>query len=862
MIKTKNQLLSRIKISILTLCFVPSLLIGQSDLYKLQVDHLSADHILKKWSHISGRNFNYRVDDLSTELYSFSLEGAYDDVSQELFSYLGLEHKELNGTTILSISSDVQPQPKSKVITVLDEYGYPLPHAHVGISSIGFLDVTSTDGRVTLSMPVASSDTLEFRYVGYDHSILTMEELLFKDMKLSMRPSQLSIAEVIILDKAAHRTSVTAIDPADIPQAGSVDTDALTIAQNLAGISNPSESFQDLVIRGGSPDQVQFLWNGIRIFQPSHFFGKISAINPYMVDKLEISKDGYSAVSSGAISGGLHMKSDSRVQKAEGMVHLNLLYANAGISIPISSKLSAKFAIRQSLPSSLRTPLVDSFTDQIFQFGKIPDTDFFLDMFDIEEFVRKQTGVSFGDQQLSLRFDLSAKTTIHLDVLRLTNSLDFQTISEAFDQFTRDHLQQTNYGYRLSGRHLWSSLFSTSVNASLSDYRYSFEEFPETSNEVRILGEQINEVSQRKVNVSNIYAHPRFTSTFGFEYTSWDTFILLGNREDGRDDDIFDIQAHEEAFFANVQPHISSNLFIDLGLRWSAYSKSFEGRKLIEPRVHAKYKMGDHLSLHGHFGEYHQYLNRRNFFTTLQADNGFWLLSDETPNNFIDIIQSRQFGGGLEWADGRWRFTLDAYRKDIFNLRSESLDFSIEENPFRFGNNTGHGLELLVDYKTNKDHILITYEYTDEQLLLDGFQDATLNPFSQPHRLGVTYQKTWRHLSATIQYNYATGRPFTQAVDLDRQTDDNGDVVPFIDFEELLSERVDDYHRVDISLKAALPGAKRKHSFGVQLNNVLNRQNTIKNQYFLDFRVDPTQLGFLSKQGLRRSFNVFWEIAL
>jgi len=155
-------------------------------------------------------------------------------------------------------------------------------------------------------------------------------------------------------------------------------------------------------------------------------------------------------------------------------------------------------------------------------------------------------------------------------------------------------LIQTNYGYRLSGRHLWSSLFSTSVNASLSDYRYSFEEFPETSNEVRILGEQINEVSQRKVNVSNIYAHPRFTSTFGFEYTSWDTFILLGNRENGRDDDIFDIQAHEEAFFANVQPHISSNLFIDLGLRWSAYSKSFEGRKLIEPRVHAKYKMGDH----------------------------------------------------------------------------------------------------------------------------------------------------------------------------------------------------------------------------------------------------------------------------
>jgi len=141
-------------------------------------------------------------------------------------------------------------------------------------------------------------------------------------------------------------------------------------------------------------------------------------------------------------------------------------------------------------------------------------------------------------------------------------------------------------------------------------------------------------------------------------------------------------------------------------------------------------------------------------------------------------------------------------------------------------------------------------------------EGSTLNPFSQPHRLGITYQKKWDFLTATLQYTYANGRPFTQAAEIFTVTTDNGETYPAIDFEDLLAERVEDYHRVDLSFNSSFKTDRTLHSFGLQINNLFDRDNTIKNQYFIDYTVDPRQLGFLSKGGVPLSFNLFWEMTI
>lgn len=850
----------------LGLGLLPCFLSGQStSLLKLKSNHLPSDQVLKTWSQISGSQLNYRASDLDDTTHTFSLEGTIQDIEAQLYPLLGLNYKRVDNITILSKATDQSDLIDHTLrITIHDEYGHPLPYAHLLIASLDIIDVTSADGVVDINMPIASSDTMSIRYMGYQDVFITVSQLANQDNIVRMKPAREALSEIIVLGKHHHTTTVQALSPEDIPQAGSVDNDALTIAQNLTGISNPSESFQDLIIRGGTPDQVQYQWNGIRVLQSSHFFGKISAINPMMVDKLEVSKDGYSASANGTISGGLHMKSSDYVDQLSARMHTNMLYSNVGLSIPISERLSIKVASRQSHPSAWQSPLARTFSDQVFQFGKIPDTDFFLDAFDIEDFVRKQTGVTFNDQQASIRYRPSTRTTFSADIIRIHNNLDFETISEDFGQFTLDNLAQSNVGGHIDLHHIWSQHFSTSVNAHFSDYSYLYREFPESFNESFIRAEQSNDVTIGQVAWSNTFAYRLLTANIGYELNTLSSNVFLGDRQDSTNDFLYERSAREHALYATLSPRLSRNLYLDIGLRWSAYDKSYEGRKLIEPRLHGRYQIHNNLSIHGHYGAYHQYLNRRNFFTTLQADNGFWFLSDETADNLIDIIQSRQYGGGINYSKGIYSSSINVYKKDVENLWSESLDFSIEENPYRFGDLSSSGIEVSTAIQTKHQHLRITYEYTDEDITLDFFDGgSTLNPFSQPHRLGLTFEQGWKIWTATLQYNYADGRPFTQAVDLIREVDDGGEIIDqSINFEDLLSERVNKYHRVDLSIRGALLGSKVKHSFGLQVNNLFNQANIIKNQYFLDYKVEPVGLGFLSKGGLPRSINLFWEIAL
>lgn len=84
------------------------------------------------------------------------------------------------------------------------------------------------------------------------------------------------------------------------------------------------------------------------------------------------------------------------------------------------------------------------------------------------------------------------------------------------------------------------------------------------------------------------------------------------------------------------------------------------------------------------------------------------------------------------------------------------------------------------------------------------------SPFSQPHRFNASYEYKSNLFSGTIQYNYAIGRPFTQANGLAMDG-----MQTSIILEELLDQRVDDYHRVDLMLKLFPFRKNRKHSMGI-----------------------------------------------
>ena len=76
---------------------------------------------------------------------------------------------------------------------------------------------------------------------------------------------------------------------------GLIEPDVLQIVQNLPGIISVDERISNINVRGGTNDQNLILYEGIRMYQTGHFFGLISAFNPYLSEDITVSKNGTSA---------------------------------------------------------------------------------------------------------------------------------------------------------------------------------------------------------------------------------------------------------------------------------------------------------------------------------------------------------------------------------------------------------------------------------------------------------------------------------------------------------------------------------------------------------------------------------------
>ena len=69
---------------------------------------------------------------------------------------------------------------------------------------------------------------------------------------------------------------------------GLIEPDILQTIQALPGVLSIDETVSNINIRGGTHDQNLFLWDGIKMYQSGHFFGLISAFNPYTTKQINV----------------------------------------------------------------------------------------------------------------------------------------------------------------------------------------------------------------------------------------------------------------------------------------------------------------------------------------------------------------------------------------------------------------------------------------------------------------------------------------------------------------------------------------------------------------------------------------------
>ena len=114
-------------------------------------------------------------------------------------------------------------------------------------------------------------------------------------------------------DKIENDGSIT-VNPDELGiLPGLTEPDVLQSLQLLPGISSPTESASDIHIRGGTPDQNLVLWDGIKMYHQGHFFGQISAFNPYITETINVFRSGTSSKYGDRISGVIDIRSSDKV---------------------------------------------------------------------------------------------------------------------------------------------------------------------------------------------------------------------------------------------------------------------------------------------------------------------------------------------------------------------------------------------------------------------------------------------------------------------------------------------------------------------------------------------------------------------
>ena len=127
---------------------------------------------------------------------------------------------------------------------------------------------------------------------------------------------------------------------------GLVEPDVLQSLQAIPGITSRKESVSYLNVRGGTHDQNLFLWDGIKMYNTSHFFGMISAFNPYMTKKVTLVKNGTSSKYGDGVSSLINMKTGKAViNRLKAEAGVNLINVDALVEAPLSKKSSIEFFI-------------------------------------------------------------------------------------------------------------------------------------------------------------------------------------------------------------------------------------------------------------------------------------------------------------------------------------------------------------------------------------------------------------------------------------------------------------------------------------------------------------------------------------
>lgn len=729
--------------------------------------------------------------------------------------------------------------------------GKAIPDVVLRVQNNEATAVSDAEGFYTIDLPVGLNilETENFLYKKATRKIM-----MYSNGKLNIMVSENvnQLKEIIVKGKKSEsvksaNTGVTSINIESLKNIPMVlgERDILKVATTIPGIKTAGEGSSGFNVRGGKTDQNLILLDNAVIYNPAHFFGFFSAINPFTIGSADIYKGSIPTEYGGRLSSVFDITTkNGNFTKLSGEGGIGPVTSNLTVSTPIIKE-----------KSSLLIGARATYSDWILKA--------------LDEKSLKNSKASFYD-----------------GVIKYAHKLNKNNDVEATGYYSHDAFSITSDSlYKYSNRLVslrWNHAFAPNHKAGIilsnSQYKFNIDyENPNDQENSFDFGYKIDETQlQLKFNYTLNDRHKIAYGLSGKLYKINPGYMNPKSQESLLVPVAIDKErAFESAVYVSDSYKISEKLLVNAGIRYSFYAalgsatqriydpnapkgdesvidtKEFGNNEVIktyggfEPRVSARYFIADDFSVKASYDKTYQYLHLLSSNTT-QSPTDTWKLSDLNvkPQN----ADQYSLGFYKNFANEEFEMSVEGYYKKINNVLDYKvgaellLNENIETELLR-GKGKAYGVEFLVKKQAGKLNGWLGYTYSRTFIKMDSRFDAErINNgayfpanYDKPHDVSavLNYKFTKRY-SLSTNFIYQTGRPITYPIG--KYTYGNAEYTLYSDRNKF---RIPDYYRLDIgvNIEGNHKIKKLAHSFwNISIYNVLGRNN-------------PYSVFFVTKEG-------------
>lgn len=741
--------------------------------------------------------------------------------------------------TLMSFSTLAQGIIRGKITNPVNNQ--PVGFANVLILGTELGAISDENGNYEVQNVPPGLYNVRASFVGYKTSTafevqVTLARPVQLDFSLSEDAAELS--EVVVSSEFTRSEetplSVRKLNTNEIERYPGGNRDISRVIQALPGVASTPSFRNDILIRGGAPNENRFYVDEIEVPVINHFAtqgssgGPVGILNVNLIKNVDLIAGGFPANRMNALSSffEISLKEGRRdkmfTQLTVGASELTL--SNEGPLTPKTTYiLSARRSYLQGLFRVLGLPFLPTFND--FQFKTTTK-------------INEKTELTFlgigAIDQFALNFDIPEDETQE-EIEERKYLLNVLPIQSQWNYATGAKLKR----FRENG--FWTFVLSRNMLNNES-FKYANND---QSSEQNLLFNYKSQESENKFRAENSIFGKGYTLKYGvsYEYSRYliDNFDRAALSTTGGVIDVSSITNFNTygAFVSGTRNFNSDRLLLSGGVRvdGSDFGKTASNPlNQFSPRFSVSYQLKPNLFATANAGIYYQ----RPSYTILgfQNNEGAFVNQD----NDVRFIRNAQLIGGIEFLvpEKSRRFTAEVFYKKYSNYPSSvrngislanlGADFGVIGNEAVQSNSEGraYGVEFLAQQRLLKNFYgiasltLVRSEFTNPNT--DGFIPSSWdNRFIVSLTAGKRFGKNWE---VGARWRFLGGTPYTPNDIAASSLISNWDLrnSAILDFNRINGVRLASFHQLDLRVDKKYYFQKWNLNWYFDIQNAYNFQ--------------------------------------